>query len=128
MSGFSRLSPAQLADAAARQREGRPDKAVMTNEERRALGLMDRRQAAEHERLVQLPHARLADRVRGFDPDDTWLIDPAAEDGGDTAIWKAWRDAGHLARGCEGWSREAGASEVMCACGEVVALPQKAMA
>jgi hypothetical protein len=61
----SRQTPAQLADAAARARDGRPDKTVMSNQERLAAGLMDRGQAAEHERLVTLPHERLAERVRG---------------------------------------------------------------
>ena len=75
----SRLTPAQLADAVARAREGRPDKTVMTNEQRRAAGLMDRRQAAEHERLVILPQARLAERVKGPVPDDIWVT-PAPGD------------------------------------------------
>ena len=46
---------------------------------RRALGLMDRQQAAEHEHLIVLPHARLADRVRGPVPDDIWVL-PARSD------------------------------------------------
>ncbi len=72
MNGASRLTPAQLADAAGRRRDGRPDKAAMSNEERRDLGLMDRRQAAEHEHLASIPCGRLADRSRGPDPDDIW--------------------------------------------------------
>lgn len=70
MSGWQ--TPAQQAAATARAREGRMDTSVMSNRLRRALGLMDRHQAAEHERLRQLPHPRLADRVRGMDPDDIW--------------------------------------------------------
>ena len=68
----SRLTPAQLADAVDRLREGRPDKAAMTNEERRQAGLMDRGQAAEHEHLASIPSTRLAERVHGPDPDDMW--------------------------------------------------------
>jgi hypothetical protein len=126
VNGSSRLSPAQLADAAERRRDGRLDKAVMTNEERRSLGLMDRRQAAQHERLVQLPHPRLAERVRGFDPDDIWVND--LPDADDAAAWQAWQDAGHLVRGCAGWQADLLCSEVTCACGERVPLPVKAAA
>ena len=68
----SRLTPAQLADAIARNLDGRPDKAAMTNEERRQAGLMDRGQAAEHEHLASIPSTRLADRTHGPDPDDIW--------------------------------------------------------
>lgn len=68
----SRLTPAQLADAVTRLRDGRPDKTAMTNEERRAIGLMDRGQAAEHEHLASIPCMRLADRSRGPIPDDPW--------------------------------------------------------
>jgi hypothetical protein len=68
----SRLTPAQQTDAVRRRREGRPDIARMTNEERRRAGLMDRQQAAEHERLAIIPHARLAERSRGPVPDDIW--------------------------------------------------------
>lgn len=78
MSGSSRLTPAQQSAAARRVREGRLDTAAMSNRLRRALGLMDRRQAAEHERLVVLPHARLADRMRGPDPDDIWAAPEAS--------------------------------------------------
>ena len=68
----SRLSPAQRAARTWRLRDGRPDKAFMSNEQRRALGLMDRQQAVAHERLTIIPHPRLADRVRGPQPDDIW--------------------------------------------------------
>lgn len=128
MTGLSRLTPAQLADAAERLRDGRPDKAAMTNEQRRSLGLMDRRQAAEHERLVQLPHPRLADRVRGPIPIDAWVITLLDGDDEDVAAWRAWQDAGHLARGCIGWQADLLCSEVTCACGERVPLPEKAAA
>ena len=72
MGALRRLSSPQLADLADRQRTGRVDKAPMTNAERRERGLMDRRQAAEHERLADLPPVRLADRTRGPAPDDIW--------------------------------------------------------
>jgi hypothetical protein len=72
------LSPAQQSAAIARQREGRMDTSVMSNRLRRALGLMDRQQAAEHERLRQLHHPRLADRLRGIDPDDIWATPETA--------------------------------------------------
>ena len=79
MSGASRLTPAQQSAATQRARDGRLDTAAMSNRLRRALGLMDRRQAAEHEHLIVLPHARLADRVRGHMPDDIWTV-PAGGD------------------------------------------------
>ena len=79
MSAPSRLTPAQQAASASRRREGRPDKAGMTNEQRRAAGLMDRRQAAEHEHLATIPHARLAERVRGPVPDDIWATPGGGE-------------------------------------------------
>jgi len=72
MSALRHLTPAQLADLAERQRDGRIDKTGMTNEERRQRGLMDRRQAAAHEHLADLPCSRLADRSRGPAPDDIW--------------------------------------------------------
>ncbi len=78
MNGSSLLTPAQLKDRAERIREGRPDKAAMSNRLRRALGLMDRQQAAEHERLRQLPHARLAERSRKPLADDPWATGGAA--------------------------------------------------
>ena len=46
----------------------------MTNQERHRAGLMTRQQAAEHEHLASLYHPRLADRVRGFLPDDIWTV------------------------------------------------------
>ena len=70
MNGASRLSQTQQKARAERIREGRLDTAAMSNRLRRALGLMDRQQAAEHERLRQLPHARLAMRTRGPVPED----------------------------------------------------------
>ena len=75
----SRLTPAQQKAAAQRAREGRLDTAAMSNRLRRALGLMDRRQAAEHEHLTVLPHPRLADRVRGHMPDDIWTVPAGGE-------------------------------------------------
>lgn len=81
MGRASRLTAAQLADAIARQRDGRPDIAAMTGAERRAAGLMDLRQAAEHEHLASVPFTRLAERVRGPVPDDIWAAaggDPGA--------------------------------------------------
>jgi hypothetical protein len=86
-------TPAQLADAIARQREGRPDKAAMSNEERTAAGLMDRHQAAEHEHLTVLPHPRLAERVRGPVPGDIW----AARLPGDPPEYEADEDDGDWA-------------------------------
>jgi len=72
MSGVSRLTAAQQQAEVRRVREGRLDTTAMGNRLRRALGLMDRRQAAEHERLTILPHARLAVRAHGPDPEDIW--------------------------------------------------------
>ena len=69
---MNRLTPAQQLDAMRRRREGRPDITHMSNAERRRAGLMDRRQAIEHERLASIPHTRLAERIRGQDPDDIW--------------------------------------------------------
>lgn len=94
MSGASGMTQAQLAAAVARARDGRPDTTAMTNAEREAAGLMTRRQAAEHERLVQLPHARLAERVKGPVPGDIWAaplpddppeFEPGDPDDGDWA-------------------------------------------
>lgn len=80
MSGASYLSPAQQSAEARRVREGRLDTAAMSNRLRRALGLMDRRQSAEHERLRTLPHARLAERTRKPLADDPWATtEPEAE-------------------------------------------------
>ena len=70
----SHLTQAQHAAAVARRHDGRLDKAAMTNEDRRRHGLMDRRQAAEHERLASLYHPRPAERLRGPDPDDIWVL------------------------------------------------------
>jgi hypothetical protein len=79
MNGASWLTPAQQAAAARRAREGRLDTAAMSNRLRRALGLMDRHQAAEHERLTILPHPRLAERTKGPVPDDIWLLPVGGE-------------------------------------------------
>ena len=79
MNGSARLTPAQQKAETRRIREGRLDTAAMSNRLRRALGLMDRRQAAEHERLTVLPHARLAVRTRGPVPEDEiWTTGDAA--------------------------------------------------
>lgn len=72
MSRASQLSYIQQSEEARRIREGRLDTAAMSNRLRRALGLMDRQQAAEHERLRTLPHARLAQRSRKPLADDPW--------------------------------------------------------
>ena len=75
-----RQTPAQLADAIARARDGRPDIADMSNEERREAGLMTRGQAAAAERRATVPQARLAERVRGPVPDDIWALpEPEAD-------------------------------------------------
>lgn len=79
MNGASHLSPAQQSAKAQRVREGRLDTAAMSNRLRRALGLMDRQQAAEHERLRTLPHARLAERSRKPLPDDIWMLPAGGE-------------------------------------------------
>ena len=71
-------TPAQLADAIARQREGRPDIAAMTNEERHAAGLPTRQEAVEWERIPIVPQSRPAERVHGPVPDDIWTL-PAPE-------------------------------------------------
>lgn len=70
MNGASRMSTAQQSAQARRVREGRLDTSAMSNRLRRALGLMDRQQAAAHERLTVLPHARLAVRTYGPVPED----------------------------------------------------------
>jgi hypothetical protein len=115
----SRLTPAQLADAVARHRDERPNKTLMTNEQRLEAGLMDRHQAAEHEHLASLPQVCLAERVRGPVPDDPWASEPA--DSG-LPVWKAWQAAGHEAMGCNGWSQDGRDDRVVCSCGEVVPL------
>lgn len=116
MKGAARLTPAQLAAAVERDRDGRPDKAVMTADERRAAGLMDLHQAAEHEHLATLLHERLADRRRGPDPDDPWA-------GADEtlAIWRAWAAAGHT--DCGSWHQDPG-GPLVCACGELIVVPE----
>ena len=68
----SQLTPMQLAAEVARRHDGRRDTTVMTNAEREKAGLMTRREAAAHERLAQLPHVRLAERVKGPQADDIW--------------------------------------------------------
>lgn len=116
MARASGLTPAQLADAAARRREGRRDIAAMTGEERRAAGLMDLGQAAEHEHLRALPVTRLAERSRGMLPDDIWT----GPDPGEAGALEAWRrvfEAGHL--DCDGWSVDSSGA-LVCACGEVI--------
>lgn len=82
MGRASRLTSAQLADAIARERDGRPGITAMTDGERRAAGLMDLGQAAEHEHLASVPLTRLAERSRGPDPDDIWAT---ARGGSDAA-------------------------------------------
>ena len=67
-----RQSPAQLAAAAARRRDGRPDITAMTDAERSRAGLMTLGQAAWHEHLASVPHARLAERSREMDPGGIW--------------------------------------------------------
>ena len=114
MSALRELTPAQLADAIARQREGRPDIARMTNEERHAAGLPTRQEAVEWERITIVPQSRPAERVHGPAEDDPWA---------DTAIWQAWKAAGHMGLGCEGWVRDGRDDRVVCSCGEVVPLP-----
>ena len=72
MSRARRMTPLQLADAIARDRDGRPDIAAMTDEERRAAGCMTLKEAVEWERLPIVPCARPAERSRGPMPDDIW--------------------------------------------------------
>lgn len=121
MARVSDLSPAQQADLIARRREGRPDIAAMTGDERRAAGLMDLGQAAEHEHLRALPVTRLAERMRGPVPDDIWVTDP-----GDADRLQAWRlvfGAGHL--DCGGWTID-GSGALVCACGTALSEPAAA--
>jgi len=75
-----RLTPAQLAHRATCRREGRPDLGVMTDAERTAHGLMTLRQAAEHEHLASIPHARLAERSRGMDLGGIWASEGGSDD------------------------------------------------
>lgn len=72
MSRARRMTPLQLADAIARERDGRPDIAAMTGEERQAAGVMTLREAVEWERLPIVPCARPGERLHGPDPDDIW--------------------------------------------------------
>ena len=72
MSRARALTDLQLADAIARERDGRPDIAVMTDEERRAAGYMTRQEAVEWERLPIVPCAGPAERLHGPAPDDIW--------------------------------------------------------
>ena len=62
----------QLAAQVERQRDGRPDMARMTNEERHAAGLPTRREAIEWERIPIVPQSRPVERLHGPDPDDIW--------------------------------------------------------
>lgn len=135
----SYLTSAQLADAVDRARDGRPDKAAMSNAERRAAGLMDRRQAAEHEHLRVLPHARLAERVRGPVPDDPWvtpdlaalgcawnaaeahaLADPADDFALCAAVAAGYRLAAALGHGDCGGVFYDPVTPLTCACGTVI--------
>lgn len=79
MSISSQRTDMQMAEEMRRRRDGRPDKTLMTSEERRAAGLMDLQQAAEHERLAAHTHWRRAERVRGMDPADPWAVPQAAD-------------------------------------------------
>jgi hypothetical protein len=116
MARASELSAAQQAALIACRREGRPDIAAMTNEERRAAGLMDLGQAAEHEHLRSLPVTRVAERVRGPVPDDIWAgPDPAEADA--LEAWRRVFESGHL--DCDGWSVD-GSGPLVCACGAVI--------
>ena len=111
----SRLTAAQLADAIARRRDGRPDITVMSNEERRQAGLMDRHQAAEHELLRSLPHPHPAERVHGPVPGDPWASGH---------LWAIVRDAGHL--GCGGWTVDSRDGLLVCSCGCLLARTDEA--
>lgn len=66
------LTDLQLAAAITRERDGQPDIAAMSDEERRAAGRMTLQEAVEWERLPIVPCARPAERVHGPDPDDIW--------------------------------------------------------
>lgn len=79
MSASSQQTDMQQTEERRRRRDGRPDKTLMTNEERHAAGLMTRGQAAEHERLATVPQLRLAERVRGAVPDDPWIVPEAVD-------------------------------------------------
>lgn len=147
MGETSYLSQAQQAADALRRREGRPDKAAMTNEERRAAGLMDRGEAARHERLATLPHERLAERIRGRLPDDIWtlpdldglgrawnaasttaLADQADDFALCAAVAAGCRLADALGHGdCGGILYDA-VTPLTCACGTVLSEPKAAAA
>ena len=72
MSRARSMTPLQLADAIARERDGQPDIASMTGDERRAAGCMTLQEAVEWERLPIVPCARPGERLHGPDPDDIW--------------------------------------------------------
>ena len=72
------LTDLQLADAIARERDGRPDIAAMTDEERHASGLPTRQEAVEWERIPIVPQSRPAERLQGPDPDDIWAAGEAS--------------------------------------------------
>lgn len=80
MSRARSMTPLQLNEAIARERDGRPDIAAMTDEERRAAGCMTLKEAVEWERLPIVPWARAAERSQGPVPDDGWAITPEAGD------------------------------------------------
>lgn len=124
MGRASRMSPVQLADAIARERAGRPDPSVMTDEERRAAGLMDLGQAAEHEHLASLPVTRLAERVRGPVPADPWATPgPDAFEAWQASVWAAWEKAGHYERGHDGWLDDVNGNVICATCLEAVPVP-----
>lgn len=118
MAPRSLMSSAQLADADARRREGRPDIAAMTNDERTAAGLMTRRQAAQHERLRVLPHPHPAERIHGPDPDDPWVFDEWTR-----SVWHAWEKAGHYERGHDGWLDDVDGNVICASCLAPVPVP-----
>lgn len=121
----SQRSQVQQSEEVRRRRDGRPDKTAMSNEERHAAGLMTRQEAAEHERLAAITHGRAADRVKGPAPDGPWASDP---DRDSLTVWKAWQAAGHLAKGCFGWSQDSRDGGVLCSCGEAFPAPEEAAA
>lgn len=124
MSGTYYLSPAQQADIIARRREGRPDIASMTDEERAAAGLMTTGQAARHERLRSLPHPKLAERLHGPDPDDPWAKpEPDAFEAWQASVWAAWEKAGHYERACSGWLDDVDGNVICATCLEAVPVP-----
>ena len=72
----------------------------------------------DHMRLVydleERRNHRPAERVKGMDPDDPW----ADGHDDDLPLWRRWARAGHLARGCPGWTQQDGT--LTCECGEEV--------